>query len=228
VITGPHRNPAFRPPMEPVLHRQPDSAERLYRIGSIDLGQSQDPAAFVALQAPRYGADFIGPPENGWLVRTITEYPLGTDYGTIIQHLLGLKSLDVLIIDATGAKPFVDWIRRDASRVAWRTRIIPINIATSAMREAAIRDKGFWSVPKRELVNAMVVMEHRGDLKLDRNDPFVKKLFKQLVDFQMTISRAANRQFGAKQGSHDDLLMSLAQSCWWALRFGRRQAALWM
>lgn len=203
-----------------------DYSERWHRIGGLDIGQSHDPSALAVIQHRVYGRDFIGPHQEGWELIKLGTWPLGTDYGEVIKDVLNLKTLSVLCVDATGAKPFIDWFRREASRVSWATRIRPINIATSAMREAAVREKGFWSVPKREIVTALVVMEHKHGLKLPKEDPAVKRLLRELADFKLTISRAANQTFGAKQGSHDDLVMSLGMACWWALRSGVREPAI--
>lgn len=206
---------------------QIDDEERWLRIGGLDLGQAQDPAALAVIQTKVYGRDFVGPRLQGWDLVKLGNWPLGTDYGQIIADVLDLKTLSVLCIDATGAKPFVDWFRREASQKSWPTRIRPINISTSAMREAAVREKGFWSVPKREIVNSLVVMEHRHHLRMPK-DKTTRLLLKQLADFKMTISRAANQLFGAKAGSHDDLVMALGMACWWALRAGAREPAIMM
>lgn len=197
---------------------------QIFRIGSLDLGQSQDPAALSVIEQTRHGSDFIGPCDPRWRLVRLRPWELNTDYGQIISDCLAMKTLNFFLIDATGAKPFVDWFRREALNKNWQTRIVPINITTSAMREAAQREHGYWSVPKAEIVNSLIVMEHKGFLALDREARIVKQLFKQLGTFQMRITKSAHQTFGARGGHHDDLVMSLGMACWWALRAARSSA----
>lgn len=202
-----------------------DVGEKLVRLAGLDLGQAGDPAALAVIGKPSYGVGFIGPQVRHWNLDKLGSYPLGTDYGVIIEDLLKTRTLSALLVDATGAKPFVDWLRREAVAKNWNTPIVPITIAPSAMHLAhKDRKTGYWTVPKRELVNALVVMEHKRLLKMDANSPAVKRLLQELRGFQLTITKSANLTFGAKQGQHDDLVMSLSMPCWWGLRSGKREA----
>lgn len=212
--------------------REFDGWEKLFRIAGLDLGQAQDPSALSIIEQSSYGADFIGPREKKqWKVKLLHEWPIGTNYGQVIGDMLNFGSLDVLVIDATGAKPFIDWFRESASKANWRnTRVRPINI-TGGQSHAKQGENGYVNVPKRELVSSLLMMQHKDTLRVP-NTPDIRRWWNQLLqeikDFQLKLTKAANQQFGAKQGSHDDLLMSLGYCCWWALRAGFREPAMVM
>lgn len=154
-------------PLWQVVSPKPvDDRERYYYIAGLDLGQTGDNSALVVLEKSVYGAGFCGPRDPRYYVRVLTLYPLNTDYVDIAEDVLS-KRLDILTVDATGGgRPFVDMLRRMATSRGFKGRIKPIVVATSSMREAAMREKGFWSVPKRELVGAIVLMYQTQQLVL--------------------------------------------------------------
>lgn len=40
-------------------------------------------------------------------------------------------------------------------------------------------------------------------------------LISELMNFKVTISKAANEKFGAREGTNDDLVLACAMACWW-------------
>jgi hypothetical protein len=73
---------------------------------------------------------------------------------------------------------------------------------------------GCW-VPKRELVGSIQSGLQSGRLKFASRLPLAGTLKKELLNFQVKITTAANETFGAwRENTHDDLVLALAIAMW--------------
>lgn len=201
--------------------------ETKYRIAGLDLGKMSDSSALCVMERRSYTQSFMGPKEPWWKVRVLKNYALGTDYVDIAKEVLSLP-IDILCVDATGGGAiFVDVLKDRAIHFGFKGRIKPIVLATSAMREASIREKGYWSVPKREIVTAIISLYQQKLLKLT-DGPSTQVLMKQMAQFKMSITPSANMRFESKSPNHDDLVIALGLCCWWGGKFGNREPAIFM
>jgi len=71
-----------------------------------------------------------------------------------------------------------------------------------------------WRVSKLVLVSQLQALFHARELLIARGLPEASVLAVELQDFRATISDAGYASFGARQGKHDDLVLSLAVACW--------------
>lgn len=189
-----------------------------YVVG-LDLGQSQDPSAIAVLRRR------VWPREPARLdIVHLRRYQLGTPYTTIIEQVVtllnrtehpgsGVRPLRgcVFGLDQTGVgRPVVDMF------VAARppVRLHPVTITAG---HTATRDADGYKVPKKDLVAVVQVLLQSRRLKWDAKLPFAAELARELADFQVRVTAAANEQFGTwREGQHDDLVLAVAIAAWLA------------
>ncbi|MHB8736953.1 MAG: hypothetical protein ACYC6M_16740, partial [Terriglobales bacterium] len=144
-------------------------------------------------------------------------FPLNTPYTEIVPavaRLIGMQPLygAPLIVDQTGVGcPVVDMLRRTGG---W---MVPVTI-TAGHAVTQVED-GSWHVPKKELVTGLQVLMQTRRLRIARGLPDAATLVRELQNFQVKITVAANETFGTwREGQHDDLVLAVALACWWAER----------
>jgi hypothetical protein len=68
-----------------------------------------------------------------------------------------------------------------------------------------------WLVLKREKPE-----RETGTLRVASELPEAETLMNELLNFQVKITAAANDTYGAwREGTHDDLVLAVALTCWW-------------
>jgi hypothetical protein len=191
----------------------------------LDLGQTTDFTALAVLErsvSARPGGETI------YSLRHLQRVHLGTSYATIIA--LAAKLLDTpplagcstLVVDQTGVgRPVVDMLR--SSMIS--APIIPITI--TAGKTVRHSDDGGYHVPKKQLVTCLQLLLQNHQLQIPASLPDAKLLTRELLNFQVKITPAANEVFGTGRRGHDDLVLAVALACWLAERgprVGRQKA----
>lgn len=204
--------------------------EKLWRITSCDLGQSNDHAASCVFDQSRYEPEFLGPPDKRYYCKAIRQWRLGTSYTQIVEDLLSLRS-SVLIVEYNGVgRPVVDMLRQRARQLNYPGRIFPVITAASNTKTKRQDGEGgqHWSVPKVELVSSAKLLADDGMLILPSHAqaPQLQTLLDEMRDFQVRISKHGNSQFEASRGKHDDLVISFCLACWYIRSIGYRQMAV--
>lgn len=70
-------------------------------------------------------------------------------------------------------------------------------------------------MPKRELVSVLQILLQEGRLAVPAELPDAALLRRELLQFRVRISGAANETFGAwREGEHDDMVIAVALACW--------------
>jgi hypothetical protein len=169
----------------------------------VDLGQISDPSASIILEAHGEGLD------RTYDVRHIEQYKLGTSYPDIVKTvgtLLDRQPLAgdcTLIIDHTGVgRPIYDMFV-DSKRQAIG---ITITGGASWHRETPRQ----WHVAKIQLVGVVQRFLQSGRLRIGAKLPHAGLLQKELRDFRVKISKAANETYESREGAHDDMVLALA------------------
>lgn len=192
-------------------------------VAGLDLAQSHDYTALsVGEIAPPRSVDGVQLPFS-LAVRHLERFKLHTSYVDMVSAISSrmgqLKALGrvVLVIDATGVgRPVVDMFRTGGLGVV----LWPVTIATSAMGAARRDPNGEWTVPKRDLIGALVALAHGGRLAVSEKLPEARTFQEELRNFRMRITNDANLTYGAwREGAHDDLVLAVALSCWAANRW---------
>jgi hypothetical protein len=190
-----------------------------YFIG-LDLGQASDYTALAVLERSVVALDQACPPEPAYSLRHLKRFALGTPYTAIVPSVARLAaspSLEgrcTLVVDQTGVgRPVVDMLR-DAPVPA---RIVPVTITGG--NAVTVTEDGSHHVPKKELVTRLQLLLQSRRLKVPRTLREVDILVKELKDFQVRITAAAHETFGTwREGQHDDLVLAVALSGWFAER----------
>ena len=146
-----------------------------------------------------------------WQLRT--SYPaIVADVVRMINALDPERSPDgkpVLAIDATGVgAPVVDLFKREKINA----ELIPIQIVGGANVSA---ENGMTRVPKRDLVSVVQVGLQNRKLKIASGLDLAETLARELQNFTVKITDAANDVYGAwREGTHDDLVLAVALAVW--------------
>ena len=83
--------------------------------------------------------------------------------------------------------------------------------------DAGSHEGGLYTVPKRDLVSAAVVLMQSGQLKIASSLPESATLTKELQNFKMKIAASGHDSHESwRESEHDDLVLSLSLACWFA------------
>jgi len=196
-----------------------------FTIG-LDLGQSRDYSAISVIEtrARVVNSDYSGDSRTPYfLLRHIQRIPLGTPYdqiveiaGAMVSHLTGNGRPPALICDATGVgKPVIDLMRRGGLK--------PVGVTITGGKEEQSVGDFAYSIPKRNLVSALIIAFQTGTLKMAAELPAIELLRTELVNFKAKITTSGHETFEAwRESIHDDLVLSTALAVWWADRNSRR------
>lgn len=207
--------------------------ERFAYVGGLDLGKVRDNAALSVLRRTVVGGRFRGPVDDRWHMRLCSNIELQTDYVDIARFVLSLP-LSVLIFDATGGGiPVYDILRREAMALGFRGRIKAATLVSSRTEKSMTREKGFVSIPKKELVTAIEAAVQKGCIvpAIDAQDDW-RRMMAQAATFERVQGPTGNisyRASGKDQGRNkDDLVIAFGLAAWWVMHFRKSQASIFM
>lgn len=179
-------------------------------FGGLDIGQASDPSALACVERTMQGD------ESYYTLRHLERFPLGTPYPTLVEMVASrykhpALSWSKLGMDYTGVgRPVVDMCRFGGVTA----HIVPITITAGSKVTSDPMSKGY-GVPKHDLVNTLQVVLSGGRIRWPSSGREFDALKKELVDFRVKISKAANEQFGAwGSGQHDDMVIALTLALW--------------
>lgn len=184
-----------------------------YILG-LDLGQTQD---FTALAVVERHAPAQAGAKPEYALRHLRRFPLGTAYTDIVPAVAALRISEPLrqaplVVDQTGVgRAVVDMLRQTASGV--------LAVTITGGQAVTRADDGSYHVPKKELITALQVVMQGRRLQIARSLPDAATLVRELQQFQVKLTAAANETFGVwRDGQHDDLVLAVALACWWSER----------
>jgi hypothetical protein len=173
----------------------------------VDLGQTSDPSAAIVLEAHGEGD------ERTYDCRHIEQFTLGTSYPRIVESVGALLDRPPLrddcrlAIDHTGVgRPVFDMF------LAAHRQPIGLTITGGVSWHMEPSDRHQWHVSKIQLVGTVQRFLQSGRLRIGAKLPHAATLQKELRDFRVKISKAANETYDAREGAHDDLVLALAIS----------------
>ena len=186
----------------------------------LDLGQSKDFTALGIIESVRTVTNGGEKDEIASLNCVhLQRWQLRTSYPSIVADVVkmvnGLKPFQspdykpVLAIDATGVgAPVVDLFKREQINAELR----PIQIVGGAN---VSEEFGTTRVPKRDLVSVVQVALQNRTLKIAEGLSEAENLSRELQNFTVKITDAANDVYGAwREGTHDDLVLAVALALW--------------
>jgi len=193
-----------------------------YFLG-LDLGQAADWSALAVLER----TEPLDDEHRGWSLacRGLKRWPLGTSYPAIVDAVAELVAkpplrYSRLVIDGTGVgRPVVDMFAYAGLPV----QLVPVLITSG--NKYTYEDDGYHHVAKVILISTVVVQLQERRLRFARSLPETKTLVKELQNYRVKITPAANEVFNARDGAHDDLLLALALACWDGERYPRASSS---
>jgi hypothetical protein len=200
-------------------------------IVAVDIGQAIDPTAVAVLQVspPRNISEAVTPHDLTVAhakqspprvdVRHLERLPLRMPYTAQIEIIAGIlrrPPLDRapvdLVLDQTGVgRPVFDMFRRAGLR--------PIGVTITAGDGESQVDADNFRVSKLTLVSRLQALLHGGELRIAKELTEAAVLAREMSDFRATFSEATGYvRWGAREGTHDDLVLAVAIGAWWAGR----------
>jgi len=197
----------------------------------LDLGQSADYTALAVVE-DGIRANPAGGTEKYLHLRHLERYPLRTLYPDIAESVTSLmrdehlspneynplrrryaRKAPELIVDQTGVGPAVTDI---LTKKGLSFKAITITGGDKVHRTRG----GHYRVPKRDLVSALEVAFHTGELKVAEDMKLWLKLRGELLSFRRKIDlRTAHDSYEQwRDTDHDDLVLATALACWWVRR----------
>jgi hypothetical protein len=190
-----------------------------YFLG-LDLGQSHDPTAVAILERAEEPGEWDAVRwahrvKASLRLRYLERMPLGTPYPEVAERVVAMTESEALrercavMVDATGVgRPVVDLLRR----AGLSRRMYPA-IVTNGHAETV--DRGYYHVPKRDLIAGLQVALQQGEIAIAAGMPYWDALVGELMSMRVRVTAKGHEQFGAwREGEHDDLVFALALAYW--------------
>jgi hypothetical protein len=200
-----------------------------FHIG-LDLGQAADYTALAVVHSVQTRI-LDGQTVKGLHLRHLERYPLRTPYPEIVENVAALvrdeklspteydpsrgrysSQPPVLVVDNTGVGVAVTDLLKGKG-----LRFTPV---TNTGGDEAHKSGRNWRVPKRDLVAALEVPFHTGELKVAEGLALWPALKVELLNFRRKINlKTAHDSYEHwRETDHDDLVLAAALACWWARR----------
>lgn len=177
-------------------------------IVGIDLGQTHDPTAIVV-------AEVIGRGKEARFDVRHLERILGQPYTFVSERVKRLtkglaKANEVAVgFDQTGVGRAVADILRNADLC------VPLHGITITAGDAVATEGNEHRVPKKDLVAELQVILQNGRLRIAKSLPLAGLLTRELLNFKVRVTTAANEVFEASRADdHDDFVLALAVAVW--------------
>jgi hypothetical protein len=199
----------------------------------LDLGQSADYTALSVVQDV-LTLDPLPPTKKhrSLHLRHLERYPLRTLYPDIAEGVAALmrdpklspdefyggtirRKPPELVVDQTGVGPAVtDLLKKKGLR---------FRAVTITGGNETTYGGGSWHVPKRDIVGALEVPFHTGQLKVAEELNLWPTLREELLNFKRKISLKIGHDSYEhwRESDHDDLVLATALACWWIARRNR-------
>ncbi len=205
------------------------TTEKTLFIG-LDLGQAQDFSALAVIESVRVvtttkEADEEINCDNTKDVLTelncihLERWKLRTSYPSIVADTVRMINVldpsripdrkPVLCVDGTGCgAAVIDLFKLEK----FNAELVPILITGGS---EVTRDNYATKVPKRDLVGVVQVGLQNRMLKIASGLDLAETLSRELQNFTVKITNAANDVYGAwREGTHDDLVLAVALAVW--------------
>lgn len=183
-----------------------------WRLVGVDVGQRNDYTAFAVLDLTTDDVLTLVALER---IRTASYPDIADLIRDTVIAVTGAEAPTVLV-DVTGVgRPVTDQLERLGVNHE------RINIHGGSAVNAL--DDGTLSVPKRDLVSALVVGFEGQTLKIAGGLKHAGTLEREANAFTMKLSASGHDTYNAREGEHDDLLLAVALPVWYARTQGRIQ-----
>jgi len=184
----------------------------------LDLGQREDFSALSVLE------QIIDGKYVRYECRHLERFALGTPYPHIVRAVGDLMARSPLarqsrlIIDASGVGIAVADLFQEAG--------LPFVGVTITGGVGFHREGQHWFVAKSLLVSTVMKFLSSEALGISKHLAEASTLKRELRDFRAKVTRAANEIYEAREGAHDDMILSVAVGLFVAEHLGGRFAPI--
>jgi hypothetical protein len=196
-------------------------------IIGLDIGKSVDATAIAVLHHKIIGLErYTNFLKKGFSkqhhaesyhVVALEKIPLGTPYPAQVHHVKQLLSRPPLtertplIMDDTGCgRPIGDMFVDGGLR--------PKRVTITSGLEVTQHNGDTWHVPKSVLISTMESRIHSKELKVAKALLEAGPMHEELCDFERHVSDSGRTTWGARVGTHDDIVLACSLAVWWAVR----------
>jgi hypothetical protein len=193
----------------------------------VDLGQQREYTSIAVLDGwtVETGFDYFNwqkTTEERVAIRHLERMPIGTPYKRIADRLMEIKEElwreppVAVVVDATGVgAAIVDVIKKRGLGC----QVQPITITAG---DKAVREKGVWRVPKRDLIAELQVLLESKRLRVAGGIPEAEILLKEMREMRGKVRLTGNEQVTEwREGANDDLVLAVALAYWWMGKGGK-------
>ncbi len=191
-----------------------------WHMVGVDLGQRSDPTAITVVERAELTGDwdaiqYAFRKRVEYRVRHLERVRLGTPYPDVVERIRQVTEAPQLagrvttVVDATGAgTPAVDMLKR----AGLKCQLAPVIITGGEMER---REKGYFLVPKRDLMAGLLLRLERGQLRITAELAEGERLLREMAAMRVRVTPSGREQYGAwREGEHDDLVLAVALACW--------------
>jgi len=189
---------------------------------SADLGQANDFTAISILERIVKGNGILGLDamgERSYHLRHLERPPRGTEYTVVVNRLAELyhspplaDTTKSVVIDYTGVgRPVYDLMVKSGFYYS-------LNAISITGGEQVTYNGPVMNVPKRDLITNLQVLLQNGSFRIAKGIKETEALVEEMTNFQVKISATGHDVYGARNGVHDDLVLSVAMGAWLATR----------
>lgn len=174
-------------------------ADGVTYLAGLDIGQRDDWTALGVLEETAEALTLVA-------LERIRHRPY-PEIAQLVADTMAALPEATLLVDTTGiGRPVTDQL------VALGVRHTRVNIHGG---NAVTRlDDGTLSVPKRDLISALVVAFESGRLRIASGLPHAAALEAEAAAFRMKLSASGHDSYNARDGEHDDLLLAVSLPVW--------------
>jgi len=221
--------------------RKPKFLPRKTRlVMGVDVGKEVDPTAICVIEkcdgVIDQGSDYerhtnqtealgLQKKAERWRVVHMERIPLKTKYGEVIRHIAGLlatpqlqadpdenRSAGELVIDAGGAGGVAEMFIDNGLK--------PISVIIRGGLDTNWKGRNRFTVAKEELIGLLDARLNHDRFPLTFSTQLTEaEAFKaEIADFRRNVSGAGRMQYEARQGRHDDMILSVALAVWFLSR----------
>ncbi len=217
---------------------QAKRSETLAFVLGVDLGQSADYSAFVGVEKVRISAfdkwvenptarvELNNPYANleptykvdiEYHIRLIDRAQLGTSYADIVRHIYKIVNAPSIKEFLGNLKPIVALDAAGIGRAVFdmlqEAGVREVRAITATGGENIHEDGEYYTVPKTHLASLVKGLFGRNILKIARDLPEADTLIRELENYLIKRTSAANVKLEAAGSGHDDLVSALSLAC---------------
>lgn len=210
--------------------------EKKYIVG-LDLGQANDYTALIFLERTQnIITDMVPDDTDGVFINTfkkkrtvedanyfgrhIERFKLGTPYPVVVERVKKLVEQPevggryMLVVDQTG-------VGRPVFEMLTGAGLTAMGVTITGGDSVTYKNRTEVRVAKRLLVSTLQAVKQTGRVTFGAKVQLVDILQQEMGTFGVKINDNANDLYAAREGAHDDLILSLALALWFGEKYGK-------